>query len=251
DGNVNVSPAAFFAANENKPENLAGSTARMFLGVKIECAQCHKHPFASWTRQQFWEFAAFWTNLPNGAAQPVEVDEDGNPRPIKQLPPSTEPQIQIPKTDQIVKAKYLDGRSPQWKQGMDARKVLADWIVSPENPYFARVAVNQVWYYFFGAGLVDPIDDFGKHNPASHPDLLDELADQFAKNGYDLKYLMRAIVNSRAYQLSSEPLPVAKKQQDDEPDGPRLFARMHLRALSGEQLFDSLAEVMEYKVDKT
>jgi hypothetical protein len=254
DGMVNASPVAFFASNEYKPENLAGNTARAFLGVKIECAQCHKHPFAAWTKNQFWEFAAFWVDLNNNGLfpQPVEVDEDGNPKPAQ--PPKArgnEPQIQIPKTDEFVKARFLDGSGPTWKSGMDPRKVLADWIVSPENPYFAKVAVNQVWYYFFGAGLVDPIDDFGKHNPASHPELLDDLADQFIKNGYDLKFLMRAIVNSKAYQLSSAPQAKKKKTDEDESDGPRLFDRMPLRALSGEQLFDSLAEVMEYKSDKT
>ncbi len=98
-----------------------------------------------------------------------------------------------------------------------------------------------------GTGLVEPYDDFGEHNPCSHQELLDELADQFVKSGYDLKYLARAIVNSKTYQMSSAPL---AKKADEEQDSPRLFTRMSLRALSGEQLFDSLAEVMNYKVDK-
>jgi hypothetical protein len=255
DGNNlnNPSPAAFFAANEFKAENLAGATASTFLGVKIECAQCHKHPFADWTKTQFWEFAAFFSRTsPNGnfAPEAVEVDDNGEVKqPVPKVQP-LEPTILIPKTDERVKAKFLDGRSPQWKQGMDPRKVLADWITSPDNPYFSRIAVNQMWHYFFGVGLVDPVDDLGKHNPASHPELLNELADQFVKNGYDLKYLMRTIVNSKAYQLSSA-APAAPKKEDDEPENLRLFARMPLRALTGEQLFDSLAEVMEYKVDRT
>jgi hypothetical protein len=250
----NASPAAFYGVNEYKPENLAGATARLFLGVKIECAQCHKHPFADWTQVQFWEFAAFYANMGQNFAQPVPVDDKGGPPPpVQPKDPNDGPQIQIPKKDppQWVKAKFLDGKAPKWQAGQDPRKVLADWITAPENPYFARMAVNFAWSYFFGVGLVDPVDDFGKHNPASHPELLDELADQFVRNGYDLKYLMTAIVNSQIYQLSSTPLDLKGKDPDDLPDLTRLFARMSLRALSGEQLFDSLAEIMEYQVDRT
>jgi hypothetical protein len=251
DGMNNASPAAFYAANEYKAENLAGSTARLFLGVKIECAQCHKHPFADWTREQFWQFAVFFSRMGNNFPQPVDIDDQGNviqKTPVPQNP-NAEPELTIPKTDQKVKAKFLDGTSPKWTPGADPRKVLADWITAPDNQYFARIAVNQMWHYFFGTGLVDPFDDFGDHNPASHPELLDELAEQFVANGYDLKYLLRAIVNSKAYQLSS--LPQAKRAPDDDPESPRLFTRMPLRAMTGEQLFDSLAEVMEYKVDRT
>ena len=244
----NANPVAFYAANEYKAENLAGAAARLFLGVKIECAQCHKHPFADWTQKQFWEFAVFFTRVnPNGQ---VEIDDNGN-QVVKPQPKNValEPQITIPKTDIVVKAKFLDGKSPIWTTGMDPRKVLSEWITSPSNEYFARITVNQMWHYFFGTGLVDPFDDFGDHNPATHPELLDELSEQFVKSGYDLKYLARTIVNSKTYQLSSTP--TIKKRDDDDPENMRLFARMPLRQLSGEQLFDSLAEVMEYKVDRT
>jgi Protein of unknown function (DUF1549)/Protein of unknown function (DUF1553) len=244
----NASPIAFYAANEYKAENLAGAAARLFLGVKIECAQCHKHPTADWTQNQFWEFAVFFTRV-NPNAQQIEVDDNGNQVVKPQPKQSTEPQITIPKTETVVKAKFLDGKAPIWTTGSDPRKVLAEWITSPRNEYFARITVNQMWHYFFGSGLVDPFDDFGDHNPASHPELLDELSEQFVKSGYDLKYLARAIVSSKAYQLSSTP--TLKKKDDDEPENMRLFARMPLRQLTGEQLFDSLAEVMEYKVDRT
>jgi len=250
----NPSPAAFYAANENKPENLAGASARLFLGVKIECAQCHKHPFADWTRTQFWEFAAFFQNIDgnNGLAQPVPIDEKGQPaKKVEPKNPNEGPTIAIPKTDQVVKAKFLDGTAPKWAAGMDPRKEMADWITSKANPYFAKITVNQLWHYFYGTGLVDPFDDFGEHNPASHEELLDELAEQFVQNGYDLKYVIRAIVHSKTYQLGSRPLSSAQKKEDDEPESLRLFTRMPLRALTGEQIFDSLALVMDYKVDRT
>jgi hypothetical protein len=244
DGTNSPTPVAFYSASEYKPENLAGSTARLFLGVKIECAQCHKHPFASWTRNQFWEFAAFFSRLNvNNPFQPP------NPKMAQAAPLPLEPEIQIPKTEEKVTAHYLDGSKPTWKDGMDPVAVLADWLVSPKNPYFAKVTVNRVWEYFLGVGLVDPVDDFGPHNLASHPELLDELANQFILSGFDVKQLARAIVNSKAYQLCSTPL--GQKGPDDDSDPNRLFARMPLRALTGEQLFESLAEVMEYPVDKT
>jgi hypothetical protein len=239
-------PVAFYVANENKPENLAGATARVFLGVKIECAQCHKHPFAAWTQEQFWQFAAFFSRLSNNNA--AILQNPPTPKETTKAPP-LEPDIEIPKTTTRVKAQFIDGTKPaSWNAGDDPVKVLADWVTSPKNPYFSRVAVNSVWQYFFGYGLVDPVDDFGPHNLPSHPELLDEMAEQFVQNGYDVKYLVRAIVNSKAYQLASSP--IGKKQEED-GEQQRLFNRMPLRALSGEQLFDSLAEVMEYKVDRS
>src|SRR5207244_8851781 len=142
---------------------------------------------------------------------PVAEDEkDGPPAKVTQPPPSGNggPQIMIPKTDppQYAAAKFLDGTAPKWQGAGDPRKVLADWIIARDNPYFAKIAVNQLWHYLFGTGLVDPFDDFGEHNPASHEELLNELAEQFIQSGYDLKYLARAIVNSKTYQLSSTPL---------------------------------------------
>ena len=121
------------------------------------------------------------------------------------------------------------------------RESLAVWLVSPENPYFARMAVNRIWAHFFGIGLVDPVDDFGESNPPSHPQLLDELARDFAAHEFDLKYLMRAITSSRTYQLSSA---ATHKSQTD---GPRLFARMAIKGLTAEQLFDSLAQATGYR----
>src|SRR5262249_35376107 len=128
---------------------------------------------------------------------------------------------------------------PTWKSDDDPRTVLADWLVRADNPFFARAAVNQLWSYFLGTGLVDPMGEQGERNPPSHPELLDELARQFAGHGFDLKYLIRALLASRAYQRTSIAGPA-------DPDDLRLFARMPVRGLSAEQLFDSLAEATEY-----
>jgi hypothetical protein len=226
---VNNSTAAFYFANENKAENLAGSTARLFLGVKLECAQCHAHPFAKWTRDQFWEYAAFFSGIgpqqvrPNGQVQPVGRRE-----------------ILIPGTKKTVKAKFLDGAEPAWKDNSDSRTVLADWVVAKDNPFFAKATVDLVWSYFFGVSLLEPIIEPHDDNPISHPELLDELARQFTAHNYDLKFLIRAIVHSQAYQRSS--VGAAKAN----PDELLLFARMPVRGMSPEQLFDSLAEATDF-----
>jgi hypothetical protein len=227
-GAAGESAAAFFQANEFKPENLAGTTARLFLGVKLECAQCHNHPFAKWTRNQFWEYAAFFTDVP----------QPGRPG---QPPPGRTPrgEIKVGETDKVVKARFLDGTEPQWK-GDGTRPTLVEWMTAADNPYFARAAANRLWAHFFGIGLVDEMDGTGDENLVSHPELLDDLARAFVASKYDVKFLIRAITASQAYQRGSA---FSHPSQKD----PRLFARMPLRGLSPEQLFDSLAVATEYQ----
>jgi hypothetical protein len=222
--NGSVSPSVFFQINEFKPENLAAATSRLFLGIKLECAQCHDdRSGGSWTQTEFWSFAAFFAGIDDQRGQA-----------------STKREIVIPHKKKAVRARFLDGVEPSWKDNDNPRAVLADWLVRADNPYFARAAVNRLWEYLFGTGLIDPVDEQGAHNPPSHPELLDELARQFAGHGFDLKYLLRSIVASRAYQRTSVG---SHPGQDD----PRLFAGMTVRGLSAEQLFDSLAEATEFQ----
>lgn len=224
-------PAAFYALNEYKPENLASATSRVFLGVKLECAQCHAHPFAKWTREQFWEFAAFYSDLQRFVPQP-----NGGP-PV----PPAQRQIKIPGTDKVVKARFLTGKQPEWKDNDQTRTVLADWITSRDNPYFARAAVDHVWQYFFGVSLLEPILEPSDDTPVTHEQLLDELARQFIEHGFDLKFLIRAIVHSEAYQRASTGETTPNKEDY------WFFTRMPVRGLTPEQLFDSVAEATAYK----
>jgi hypothetical protein len=221
----------FYQANEIKPENVAAATSRLFLGVKLECAQCHDHPFARWSRKQFWEYTAFFAGIrPLGPRGNIFGPAGDNPE---------QHEILIPGTEKTVQARFLDGAVPAWKPGVNARSTLADWMTSAKNPYFARAGANRIWAHFFGIGLIDPVEEFSDTNPPSHPELLDDLADSFVRSGFDLKFLCRAITTSQTYQRSSIHETVA--------DDPRLFARMALKGLTAEQLFDSLAEATGYR----
>jgi hypothetical protein len=149
-------------------------------------------------------------------------------------------EIVIAGTTRVAPAMLLGSEKPKWRRGASGREVLADWITNPENPYFARAAVNRAWARFFGVGLVEPVDDMGDENPSPHPELLDRLAREFRDHGYDLKYLIRAITASRPYGLTS-----AVGRSELAPA--HLFAAMPLRSLSPDQLFDSLAQATGFR----
>jgi hypothetical protein len=220
------SALAFYQANDLKPENLAASTTRLLLGVKLECAQCHDHPHDHWTRKQFWEYAAFFSGLRADSMGDfiTAVREDPERRSLK-----------IPGKDQVVNARFLDGSEPAWQAETRARTALAQWITDARNPYFAREAANRLWADFFGVGLIEPVDEVSDENPPSHPELLNELARQFIAHKFDIKFIVRAITYSVTYQRSSA---TTDRSQED----PRLFAHMAVKGLSPEQFFDSVAE---------
>jgi hypothetical protein len=221
---------AFYLSKEGKPENLAAATSRLFLGIKLECAQCHNHPFNDWKREQFWSMAAFFSGIDG------KVDNEfTNLKPEKVDSRS----IKIPNTETVIQASFLDGSKPRFKDKVGARVTLAEWVIAADNPFFARAAVNRVWSYFFGGGLTDPVDEMiGGESKTHHPALLDELARQFVASGFDMKFLLRAVTNSRAYQLTS-----AGKATEKEAGQ---FARMPIRGLTAEQLYDSVAQATGY-----
>lgn len=219
-------PLAFYRAKQLKAENLAAATSRVFLGLRIECAQCHDHPFDTWKQDQFWKYAAFFSGLR------TQGDNDN----VMFASESFEkPRVTIPGLEKTVDASFLDGAQPQWSPQSKPRQTLASWITDNQNPYFTRAAVNRIWGQMIGIGLVEPVDDFTADNPASHPELLDMLAKEFQAHDHDVKFIVRAILYSKCYQLSS-------RQESGEPAPPRLFARTTVRSLSPEQLFDSLAQ---------
>ena len=146
-------PIAFYVAKESKPENLASSAARVFLGLRLECAQCHNHPFATWTRDQFWGLASFFAGLQTRERGP----DEGFILPNKEVLDRRE--LTLPGTERIVQATFPDGTEPEWKFKAGARETLAAWITGKDNPYFAKATVNRLWAHMFGVGLVEPIDE--------------------------------------------------------------------------------------------
>ena len=224
-------PAAFFQANELKREQIAASTSRIFLGVQVQCAQCHDHPFAHWTRKEFWSLAAFFdAPAPAGGERRKPAAGSANA-------------ILIPETQITVEPAFLDGSQPDWQSGSSKRELLSRWITQTDNPFFARAAVNRLWDHFLGRGFVHPVDDLDKANPPSHPELLDEMAQQFALHHFDLNYLIRAITLTRAYQLTSQ----SPSTSDDDLSQ---FARMPLRRMTSDQLFASIVQATGFREER-
>ncbi len=224
----------FYAAKESKPENLAAATSRLFLGVRLECAQCHHHPFAKWKQEEFWSFAAFYAGL-SRPDQPVpSPTQFGTEDPRRH-------ELPIPGKNKTVSARFLNGNEPQWDTGnqISPRAKLAEWLTSAENPYFTRAAVNRNWAHYFGNGLVDPPDDFDENNPPSHPEVLDELASEFAAHDFNTEFVIQTITATRAYQLTS-------RQTHPRQSERALFARMNVKGLTADQLFDSLIQATGY-----
>lgn len=215
-----VSAIGFQAASLFRAENLAANTTRAFLGLNLDCAQCHDHPFSRWTRDQFWETAAFFAAPQTAAAGEMAILE-----------------VKIPETEKVRRPKLLTNEVPKFPDAIAAdsgRKAISKWIIDRENPYFARNAVNRLWAQFYGRGLVEPLDDLSDDNPSSHPLLHQELAAAFVASNYDLKFLTRALVQTKAYQLGTLSSGTAP------PEELRLFEKMPIRGLTGEQLYDSL-----------
>ncbi len=227
-GQVNQNgPVLFYTALELKPEELASNVSRVFLGVQIGCAQCHNHPFDHWKQADFWGLAAFFARVQPAAQQAVAF----------QVVETDQGEVKLPGSDTVVSMKFLGGVAAADMADRTRRAQLAHWMTSGDNPFFAKATVNRVWSQLFGRGLVEPVDDLGAHNVASHPALLNDLASYFVRSGFDLRALYRLLTNTQAYQRSSATTAEGEIR-------PELFARMAIKSLSAEQLYDCLAEAM-------
>lgn len=231
-GAARTSPSGFYDANQSKPENLAASASRALLGVNLDCAQCHDHPFARWTRTQFWNTAAFFTSA-------------GQPSVSWSRPPT----IKIPETQIECEPSLLSGASIQWPERLDSvvlRRVLVDWMKSDADRLFAKNAVNRLWSHFFGEAIIEPTDDLSREEfqTGDRAELLSELADFLVESGYDLDILVEGIVGSDAYRLASTP--TGSTTRPGWP--PRHVA---VRGLTGEQLFDSLQAAAGLSASRT
>ncbi len=235
-------------------EKLTELAATAFLGVRVECAQCHKHPFDRWTQADYRGFANVFAPVrfegsPEVVAATAEMlearrklpkDQAGPPLPrMREVYVSAKPRrLPHPDTGGVLPPKALGG--PELAADGDPRVALFEWMTRPDNPYFARSFVNRVWAHYFGVGLVDPVDDLSPNNPPSHPKLLDDLAAEFVRSGYDLRRLERLILSSRAYQLSSTPTDTNRRDRTN-------FARSYPRPLMAEAVLDVLNDAVGAK----
>lgn len=220
------------------PQNKMAEETRVFLGRRLDCAQCHNHPFEAWSQDQFWGMAAFFgrMNLINGRGEEpgTVIFEDPTGQEVDLFDQGKSRKVLHPRTGNEVHPTFLDGRVLPEEERADLRVHLAEWVVS--HPYFAEATVNRFWSYFFGRGFVNPVDDFRSTNPPTHPELLKALAEDFEQNGYDLKSLMRTIVRSKTYQLSSEPNETNKNDQIN-------YSHATPRLLDAALLFDAISHV--------
>lgn len=228
-GNLFFNPTAnfYYVTEFAEPENYATNISQVFLGVRLECARCHNHPWEKWTQEDFWGFAAFFARM--GVKDTYQNDES-------QIHLKVKGEVLHPKTKKPVAAKYLDG--PLETEGLDEdiREKLAAWMTAPENPWFARAVVNRILKHYLGRGPVEPVDDFRVTNPASNQALLDALARDFVTNGYSLRRTVRLVLNSRVYQLASEPNQTNRGDQIN-------YSRYYLKRLMAEQLIDAVSQV--------
>jgi hypothetical protein len=223
-----VGPANFFRINRDS-SSLAEATAQLFLGVRMECAKCHHHPFEKYSQEDYYGLAAFFARVGTkgseefglfGGEQIVVVRDAGD--------------VRHPRTNALMKPKALEAE--EMEHPLDRRVPLADWLTSKENAYFARNVVNRYVAYLLGRGLVEPVDDLRSTNPPSNPELMDYLAQRFVESKFSLKELMREIMNSRLYQLDSQP--TASNAADSV-----FYSHYTVKRLTAEPLIDALDRV--------
>jgi hypothetical protein len=233
-------PLDVFARAHRDPLTRAESAAQVFLGTRLQCARCHNHPFDRWTQDDYYGWASLFARveykiLENRRRDTNDQHEfDGEQ--IVWMPRQGE--LKDPRSGRPAPPRFLGAEVPELDGDEDRLEQLSRWLSSPDNPLFARVQANRIWYHLMGRGIVEPIDDFRATNPPSHPELLEALAKELIAGGFALRHLARTILRSRAYQLSSGP---NETNQDDEAG----FSRALVRRLTAEQLLDAQSQVLE------
>jgi hypothetical protein len=217
----------YWQNRDDQLHQVTADTAQIFLGVRLQCARCHHHPYERWGQADYYGLAGFFTRLGRKSF--------GEPPPYFASASVTTGE-RDPTTGKTPEPKYLDGTVLKVSAEDDPRHALVDWMARPDNPFFARTLVNRLWGHFLGRGFYQEVDDLRETNPPSNPELLDALAADFIKHKFDVKYVIRTIVNSRVYQLSSEP---TEHNRNDRQN----FARHYARRLIAEVFLDAVNQV--------
>ena len=233
-GSTYINPPANFYRAHRTPVLRSENAAQVFLGVRLKCAQCHNHPFDRWTQDDYYDWTALFAGVDYKVLSNTRDDRlDKNEFKGEQIVfIKSRESITNARTGQPARHRLL-GHEKTVGTG-DKLEALADWVAAPNNPFFALVQANRIWHQLMGRGLVNPIDDFRPTNPASHPELLQELADDFRNKRFNVRHLIRTIMASRAYQLSHKPT-------GDNGDDTDNYARTIPRRLEAEQFLDSLS----------
>ncbi|WP_298863652.1 DUF1549 and DUF1553 domain-containing protein [uncultured Gimesia sp.] len=227
-GSIYQNGQANFYKVSNNPTDLAETTAEVFLGVKLQCAKCHQHPFESYSQTDYYGMAAFFTRVTTKRSS--DFGGFGNDTVVRL---KSSGYIKHPRTGKIIPPTPLGQQPLDSVQSRDLRRPLAEWLTSPKNTLFAKNIVNRTWGYLMGVALVQPMDDMRATNPASNPELLDALAADFVKNGYDLRKLMRSIMRSKTFQLSS----ISTKENAGDS---QFFSHYPTKRLPAEVLLDAI-----------
>ena len=234
-GNTFTNPPANYYRIAKDPQSLAETTAQLFLGVRMQCAKCHNHPFERWTQDDYYGLAAWFARVktkpeptvgakpaaPAVGAEVVFIGRDG--------------EVTQPRTQKVMKPRFPGIGDVDVKPGDDRRNGLAEWLTKPENPFFAKSVTNRVWFHLMGKGIVDPVDDFRDSNPSCNDELLDALSKDFSKNKFDMKLLVKTIMKSRTYQLSAQPTETNREDN-------KYFSHAVTKLLTAEQLLDALCD---------
>jgi len=218
-------------------KDLTEATAQLFLGVRLQCVRCHDHPYEKWKHDDYLSFAAHFTQVKRSRLGKAGPSGRPERRQIEIALDLKAPEVKNESGEAV--APRLPGEQPSEvpvSPEQDRRELLAAWLTRKDNPFFAKAAVNRIWFHLHGRGIVEPVDDFRDSNPSANDELLEALAAEFTANDFRLKPLIRTIVNSRTYQLS--PVPTPSNRRDH-----RYFSHMHSRPLSAEVLLDAVCNV--------
>lgn len=235
-GSSHSSPPANFYRIAREPTNLAETTAQLFFGVRMQCAKCHNHPFERWTQDDYYSLAAFFVRVKQKRDPATGVAKPNEAATSEVIFMDRAGEVTQPRTGKVMPPRFLGGELPKERPGQDRRELFVDWLTRADNAFFAKSVVNRIWYHLLGKGIVDPVDDFRDSNPSANDELLEALAKDFIASKFNVKHLIRTIMNSRTYQVSAQPT-------ESNKDDAKYFSHAVTKLLTAEQLLDALCDV--------
>jgi len=234
-GNSYTNPPANYYRISKEPTVLAESTAQLFLGVRMQCAKCHNHPFERWSQDDYYGLSAVFARVRTKPAASVSDSKPAAATSAEVVLVERSGEVNQPRTGKTMKPRFPGKGDQDLPPGTDRRAAFADWLTAVDNPFFAKSVANRVWFHLMGRGIVDPVDDFRESNPSANDELLNALAADFAQNKYDLRRLVTTIMKSRTYQLSAMP-------NETNRDDTKYFSRAVTKLLTAEQLLDAICD---------